>query len=164
MKSSAIKLRFGFGRKEEICKLQSYLNIHIGTINILLAEHSLEKMDIAADKAAAHDLEIRERLDGTRDIIKTINGSLATQVLALQNTQNMLSQLFAMVSGELRSSWRSLGDMVAKVLWVPNSTSCTRWYVNLHSGSQLSKHTLSYSRLKALYQAPIRVGHSSRLL
>jgi hypothetical protein len=116
IKSTADKLRWGFGQKEEIRKLQSYLNIHIGTINILLAEHGLEKMDLVSDKAAAHQLHVRERLEDTRDIIKKISGSLTMQVLAVESTQNMLARLFEMISGEFRTSWRSLGEMVAKVL------------------------------------------------
>jgi hypothetical protein len=116
IKSTADKLRWGFGQKEEIRKLQSYLNIHIGAINIMLAEHGLEKMDLASDKAAAHQLQIRERLEDTRDIIKSISSSLSMQVLVVENTHNMLARLFEMISGEFRTSWRSLGEMVARVL------------------------------------------------
>jgi hypothetical protein len=116
IKSTADKLRWGCGQKEEIRKLQSYLNIHVGTINILLAEYGLEKMDLASDKAAAHQLHIHERLEHTRGIIKKISGSLAVQALVVENTQNMLARLFEMISGEFRTSWGSLGEMVAKVL------------------------------------------------
>lgn len=114
--STANKLRWGFGQKEEVRKLQNYLNIHVATINILLAEHSLEKMDLVSDKVAAHELHIRERLESTRAIIEKISGSLATQVLVVESTQNMLTRLFGMISGEFKTSWRSLRDMVAKVL------------------------------------------------
>jgi len=116
IKSTRDKLRWGFGQKEEIRKIQSYLNIHVGAINILLAEHGLEKMDLASDKAAAHQLHIRERLEDTRGIIKKISGSLNMQTLVVENTQNMLVRLFEMLSGEFRTSWRSFGEMVAKVL------------------------------------------------
>lgn len=114
IKSTADKLRWGLGRKEEVRKLQSYLNIHVGTINILLAEHGLEKMDLASDKAAAEQLHIRERLEDTRSIIKRIGDSLSMQALVIQNTHSLLSRLFETVAGELKTTWRSLGDMVAK--------------------------------------------------
>jgi hypothetical protein len=115
MRSTARKLGWGMGKKEEIRTLQGYLNIHVGTINILLAEHGLEKMEHASDKAAADQLHIRERLEGTRSLIERISGSLNMQKLVLENTRAMVEGLFEMISGEFRASWRSLGDMVAKV-------------------------------------------------
>ena len=54
IKSTADKLRWGLGQKDDVNKLQNYLNIHIGTINILLAEHGLEKMSILSDKSSAN--------------------------------------------------------------------------------------------------------------
>ena len=116
IKSTADKLRWGFGQKEEIRKLQSYLNIHIGTINILLAEHGLEKMDLASDQAAAQQLHIRERLENTREIINKVSSSLTMQFMVVQNTQNMLARLFEMISGEVRTSLESLGERVTRVL------------------------------------------------
>ncbi|KAI9666616.1 MAG: hypothetical protein M1821_004552 [Bathelium mastoideum] len=115
IKSTAGKLRWGLSERDEVCKLQSYLNIHIGTINILLAEHGLEKMDVASDKASADQLDIRESLDNTHDMVKKISGCLAVQALVVQNTQNNLAWLCDIISGELRTSWRSLTEMVAKV-------------------------------------------------
>ena len=114
MQTTVDKLRWGFGQNKEVCKLQSYLNIHIGTINILLAEHGLEKMDLASEKASADKLDIRERLDNTYGIIKNMRGCLTAQALVVQNTQNMLARLCEIISGEFRTSW-SLGEMVAKV-------------------------------------------------
>ena len=142
IKSTVDKLRWGFGQKEDIRKLQSYLNIHIGTINILLAEHGLEKMDLASDKAVAHQFHIRERLEITYNVIKTISGNLAMQILIVENTQDMLARLFEMISGEFRTSWRSLGDMVAKVLWVSSPTYDTEISFDKHTMSLLSNTTL----------------------
>jgi hypothetical protein len=56
------KLAWSFGKKDEIRKLQSYLNVHVGTINILLTEYGLEKIDIAADKADTKNVDIRDSL------------------------------------------------------------------------------------------------------
>jgi hypothetical protein len=116
--STSHKLQWSFGHKEEVQKLQGYLNIHVGTINILLAEHGLEKMDIASDKAAKDQLHIRERLEDTRSIVKSISGRMNAQALAVGATQNMTTRLCEMISGEFRTSWRTLGQMVAKVLYV----------------------------------------------
>jgi len=116
IKSATDKLKWGFGQKEEARKLQGYLNIHVGTINILLAEHGLEKMDLASSEAAAGQLLIRERLEDTRGIVESIRGNMNAQSLVIETTQKMTARLCEMIGGELRTSWRSLGEMIAKVL------------------------------------------------
>jgi hypothetical protein len=70
----------GFGPKAAIRKLQGYLNIHVGIINMLLMEHGLEKMNLAADRARVENPQIRERLDSTRNILECIKGSVIAQV------------------------------------------------------------------------------------
>ena len=120
IKSTINKLRWGFSRKEEVVKLQSYINIHIGTINILLAEHGLERLTLATDETTANRLDIRERLDETHGIIDKCSGSLIAQTIALQNTHGMLAKLCKMMNGEFRTSWKALEDMVAKIWSVFN--------------------------------------------
>jgi hypothetical protein len=115
LKAVGNKLKWAYGEKDEIHKLQSYLNVHVGTINILLAEHGLEMMNIASEKLEADNLHIRERLDDTRSIVRWIKDSVSAQALAVKATNSMLSRLFDMITGELRTSWTSLEAMVAKV-------------------------------------------------
>lgn len=69
IKRTTNKLRWAFGEKDEIRKLQSYLNIHVGTINILLAEHGLEMMTLASEKGQLDQLHIRERLEKTQSLM-----------------------------------------------------------------------------------------------
>lgn len=125
VKSTVGKLRWGLGQKDEVNKLQNYLNVHVGAINILLAEHSLEKLDIATNQAAADQLHIRERLDSTRSMIQKNGDSLSLQTLLVRNTHDMLARLLRMISGDFEASWKSLGDMVAKVWYVFNHMSTT---------------------------------------
>jgi hypothetical protein len=110
------KLKWGFGQREEVRKLQGYLHIHVGTIDILIAEHGLEKIDLASSEAAVNQLLIRELFKDTRSIVDSIRGSLNTQALVIATTQKMTARLCEMIGRELRTSWRSLGDMVPKVL------------------------------------------------
>ncbi|PVH98837.1 hypothetical protein DM02DRAFT_680954 [Periconia macrospinosa] len=115
MNNTAKKLGWGLGRKEEVRKLQAYLNIHIGTINILLAEHGLAKMELASDKATADHLQVKDILESTRGIVERISSSLKVQNMVVEKVQAMLERMFGMISGDLIASYRSLGDMVAKV-------------------------------------------------
>jgi multidrug efflux pump subunit AcrA (membrane-fusion protein) len=114
--STASKLKWGFVEKEEIRNFQSYINMHIGLINIILTTHGFEKMDLASDQAAADQLDIRQRLDNTRSIIDAISGNVSVQTLVVENTQNMTARLLDIISGDFRASLRSLGEMSAKIL------------------------------------------------
>ncbi|KAF2806515.1 uncharacterized protein BDZ99DRAFT_394265 [Mytilinidion resinicola] len=109
------KLQWALGHKKEIGKLQSYLYIHIGTINMLLAEHGLERMDIISENIEADSLHVRERLDGTRSIMQYIKDSVTAQAAVIRTTHVMLAKMFQMVSGELTTSLATLGDTVAKM-------------------------------------------------
>ena len=114
-RSTTDKLRRTFGKKEEVQKLQGYLNLHVTTIDMLLMEHGLATITIAAEETKADNLYIRERLDQTRSVLSHVKGSVEGQQIVVQATQSLLARLFEMVSGEFRTSWKSLGDMVAKV-------------------------------------------------
>jgi hypothetical protein len=123
VKNTADKLKWAFREKDEINKLQSYLNMHIGTINMLLAEHGLERMNLASEKGELHQLHIRERLENTNSIMQRIKDSVRAQAIVGQNNNSILTTLFRMVSGELHSSLKSLGEIVAKV-WYEIIFSC----------------------------------------
>jgi hypothetical protein len=115
LKSAECRLGWAYGQKGHICKLQSYLNVHVETINILLAEHGLEMMSIASEKVDADHIHIRERLGNTRSVINWIKDNVLAQALAVKFTNSMLSSLFNMITGEFGRSLKSLEEMAAKV-------------------------------------------------
>lgn len=115
MKSAAEKLKWTCTQKDEIRKLQTYLNVHVGTINILLAEHGLERMDIAIERSDRDQLQVRERLDDTREIIDQIHSSTRSQVQAVVVANTLLGKLSQMISGEVMASLKALAGMVSKV-------------------------------------------------
>jgi len=115
LRSTADKLKWAYGQKDEIKRLQGYLNVHIGTISILLAEHGLEMMNIASEEEKIDQAQIRERLDYTRELMEKINTTVSGQTLAISTTNSMLTRLCQLVSGDFHLSWRSLVGMVAKV-------------------------------------------------
>jgi hypothetical protein len=115
IKGTADKFRWMLGKKEAVAKLQCYLNVHMGTINMLLAEHGIEMLDVTSEQRETHDLRIHERLEDSRKVIDNIQGNIAAQALALENSRSMLEKLYRMVNGEFTSSWKTLINMVAKV-------------------------------------------------
>jgi hypothetical protein len=115
-KSIVRKVHWGLSMKSAVTKLQGYLNLHIATINMLLVEHSLEKMNMAQNRADSDSFQVRERLGVAQDVIERIGNTVAGQMALIQHTHTTMRSLMNMISGEFRTSWRSLGQMVAQ-LW-----------------------------------------------
>ncbi|OCL06463.1 hypothetical protein AOQ84DRAFT_410939 [Glonium stellatum] len=111
LRAAADKVEWAFRQKDEIQKLQSYLNVHVGIINLLLAEHGLEKMDLASQKTEEDQHRVYERLENTRSHLKTIKDNCLAQAVVIQSTNSMLARLLEMINGEFRISWRSFRDM-----------------------------------------------------
>ncbi|SPN99173.1 uncharacterized protein DNG_02208 [Cephalotrichum gorgonifer] len=114
-KAPVDKVRFMLGHSEDVRKLQSYLSVHVGTLNILLAEHGLESMDIESKKSEADRLHVRGQLDHTNGVLMRVQSTIVQQVAELRRAGSMLEAVFRMVSGEMKASWRSIENSVATV-------------------------------------------------
>jgi hypothetical protein len=77
------------------------LDVHVGAINILLAEYGLETMGIASERVEAEHMRIREMLDDTRAVVGWIRNNILAQGMAVQLTNSMLLRLFDMVFGDI---------------------------------------------------------------
>ena len=75
------------GMKADVHKLQHYLNTHVGTINVLLAEFQLEYLNLASAQASSNKQEIQSHLQTIEDAIK------ATRTTALLEKQRIDSHL-----------------------------------------------------------------------
>jgi hypothetical protein len=117
-KSTTDKLRWTFSSSEEVKKLQSYLNFHVGTINILLAQYGLERMDLAEQRAETQHLQIRARLDHTHDLVQETKKNTMAQALVIRNVGYVLGSLYQVVCGPMKVSLESLGQVVAKIWYV----------------------------------------------
>ena len=116
--STTDKLRWTFSSSDEVKKLQNYLSVHIGMINILLAQYGLERMEISEQKAETQHLQIRERLDHTQDIVQETKKSTLAQAVVIQNVGYVLGGLYQVVCGPMKVSLESLGQVVAKIWYV----------------------------------------------
>lgn len=114
-KTAAAKLRWSFGQPDRIRKLQSYLNVHVGTINMLLAEHGLEMLHLESGRAEADRLHIQKGLEDTCVVITRMKEDVVAQAAVVQDNNSMLASLAQMISGEILVSLKSLVDSVVKV-------------------------------------------------
>jgi hypothetical protein len=114
-KTVADKLRWTFGEKDDIRRLQTYLNVHVGTINILLMEHGLERMDIYEKRAEEDASQIRQQLDDANTALKDVAKTSAGEAVILRTMHSMLGNLWKVVCGEVKTSLQQVSQVVNKV-------------------------------------------------
>jgi hypothetical protein len=109
------KIQWNFGEKDAVDRLRKYLSFYVALINMLLVNYGLQSMNIANEQAVQDSLHIRERLEGTHTIVENLQTTTRRQSWLIHNMNSLVTQLFEMVSGDLRTSWQMLFGMVAKV-------------------------------------------------
>jgi hypothetical protein len=117
-KAPVDKVRFLISEKDEIRKMQSYLSVHVGTLNVLLAEYGLERMNITREQTQSQQLEIKDRLETTKGVLLQVRDSVTKQAAAIHSAASILGKLYKLVSGEIWTSLSTLESMVASVWWV----------------------------------------------
>ncbi|XXG93972.1 hypothetical protein Hte_000222 [Hypoxylon texense] len=109
------KIKLPLSHRDEVQRLQTYLSVHVGTINMLLAEHGLETMQLAVEKTETNHLQISKWIDSTGDLLGRMQRSVVSQSHAIIKSTAMLESVYKMLSGELKTSLQSLGNAVARV-------------------------------------------------
>lgn len=115
IKDAGRKMQYGFGKKDEANTLRSYLNIHIGTINMLLIRQCLEMLDVSSEQTDKNQEELKDKIDGSSRELREVRGNVEAQTLAVRENNSKVQKLFWMVSGDIAAPLKSLGQTVAKV-------------------------------------------------
>ena len=115
LKDAGRKIQYAFGKKDEVNTLRNYLNLHIGTINILLVRQGLEMLDIASEYIEKNQEELMDRIEFSSKELREVSGNVEAQALAVRENKSMIQKLFWMVSGEIAAPLKSLGQTVANV-------------------------------------------------
>lgn len=115
IKDAARKVQYGFKGNDEASRLRSYLNIHIGTINMLLVQQGLVMLDVASEQTEKNQEELMDMLEGSSRELREVSGNVEAQALAVRENKSIIQKLFWMVSGEIAAPLKSLNQTVAKV-------------------------------------------------
>ncbi|KAM7186431.1 hypothetical protein V8F33_011824 [Rhypophila sp. PSN 637] len=91
-------------KAEDVDHLRKYLDIHLGTINILLLEHGLETLDVSSKALQEQCVDIRASLRGIDNVINSTATNVQSQTALVRSTHGILTSLYSMISGEVRSS------------------------------------------------------------
>ena len=115
IKDARRKIRYAFGKKDEASTLRNYLNIHIGTINMLMLRQGLEMLDIASEETNKNQQELIDKIESSSRELREVRGNVKAQALAVRENNSVLHKLFKMVSGEIATPLRCLSQTVAQV-------------------------------------------------
>jgi len=118
IKNSGKKIEWAFAREEEVIKLRNYLNIRIGTINMLLIQQGLEMLDMVSQLSERNQRDLQRCVEDCSRAVKDVRGDVIAQSSAIQENQSMIAKLFYRVSAEIRAPLRSLNEMVAQLWYV----------------------------------------------
>ena len=112
------KIEWAFSRKDEVTKLRNYLNIHIGTINMLMIRQGLEVLDVVSRQADRNQEDLQRCVEDCSSAVKNIQGDIAAQVRAVKANESLIFKLFHVVCREIIAPLKSLNEMVAQVWYV----------------------------------------------
>ena len=103
------------GKKNEADRLRHYLNVHIGTINMLMLQHGLEKLDVASEQSEKNQEDIKDGFERCSRELKEVKSNIEAQTLAVRENKSIIQKLFWMVSSEIAAPLKALSQTVAKV-------------------------------------------------
>ena len=109
------KIQYALGRKDEAKRLRNYLDLHIGTINMLMLQKGLERLDVASEQTEKNQEETKDGIEGCSRELNEVKGNVEAQVLAVRENNSIIQKLFCMVSGEIAAPLKTLSQTVAKV-------------------------------------------------
>ncbi|KAI1459628.1 hypothetical protein F4805DRAFT_419707 [Annulohypoxylon moriforme] len=125
------KVKFPLAHKDEVQALQAYLNVHINTINILLTEHGLEKMQLMEETAEANHLKVGKLFEYTNNLVRCVQTSVNSQSHAILGSTTVLEKLYEILTGDaVRKIYASIQQIHAIVLQIRTSITSTpdiRW-------------------------------------
>ena len=107
------------GKKDDIAKLQAYLAFHVGTINMLLSQHGLARINQLEDQSRVNQEAVVQSLQATRDCVEQVRERITDQDSAMRtvrDSHSILGQLRAVVLGDFSVSWKAFGDMISKTV------------------------------------------------
>ena len=109
------KVQYTLEKKDEANKLRHYLILHIGTINMLMLQNGLERLDVASEQNRRNQEEIKDKFESCSRELKEVKGNVEAQVLAVRENKSIIYKLFWMVNDEIVAPLKTLSQTVAKV-------------------------------------------------
>lgn len=113
------KSKWAFCKKDDVRRLRDYLNVHIGTINMMLMAHGIETLTAATKQATADNTNMQRGFKNNQNLLLEVKEDLMVQHVTIQGTGTVLGRLLGIVSGDIVPQLKALVDMATRV-WQTN--------------------------------------------
>lgn len=113
------KSRWAFCKKEDGKQLRDYLNVHVGSINMMLMTHGLEMLTVAGKQAKEDSKDLQKGLECSRNAVRGVREDMRAQQVVLHGNTTMLGRVFGTISGDVVPQLKALVDMATRV-WQMN--------------------------------------------
>jgi len=100
--------------KEECQRLQSYLNLHLSSINALLLQYGLDTMELEGKAAVESSNEVKGLILAAREKTDQVSGDLSLQGQLITQTNGVIEKLIA-TTAEWSGPWKALHEMVSRI-------------------------------------------------
>ena len=90
MRKAARKVRWSFGLSGDIKQLRMYLDTHVSTINMLLAQYGLEQMNSASVKSEEKFMQVSRKLDKNQALLVDVKSDTSNLGHGLSDIQSIL--------------------------------------------------------------------------
>ena len=148
------KARWKIYKREEAIKLRTYLNIYIGSINMLLMTHGLELMDIAAGQSITAQETLQQKIGDSQTAIIDVKNQVLEQNSILQKNKSVLGQIFDAISGDVGTQLKGLINAVGKV-W---SINLLVYSIILRWEAQISRPDIRFTWFQILVKLEDPLG------
>jgi len=102
-------------KKDDAKKLRNYLEVHMGVINISLAERGVALMNITSKTLGTNHEAILKTLCKSQVLVAGIADDVRSQGIVMSQSNNMLSTLFQLINGELKASVMQIVEATQQV-------------------------------------------------
>ena len=103
------KARWGLCKKDDVRRLRDYLNVHVGSINMLLMAHGLEMLNVATEQATNDNMGLQKDLEGSRTAVLEVKEKLMAQQVMMRGNATLLSRIFGIIGGDVVPQLHALG-------------------------------------------------------
>ena len=113
------KSRWALCKKEDVGRLRDYLNMYIGSINMLLMAHGLEILTITTKQATEDNLSVRKVLKDSHHTLLEVGEDTKAQTVVIQGNTTIPGRVFGILGGDMVPQLNTLVDMATRV-WQTN--------------------------------------------
>jgi hypothetical protein len=115
VKGASRNLQWTLGKKEEVAKLKSYLNVHMGSINMQLLATGLETLEASSKATEIAQIEVNRALEDSRSMISSLGSRMRDQVLLVQWTRTTVDKLYNMVNRDVITRLKYIFQAIARI-------------------------------------------------